>query len=76
MLWLDLDNFKTVNDSLGHAVGDLLLRQIGERLHGLVRAQDTVAKVGGDEFVIALINPGDVSGVTIASRACKTSGGP
>ena len=71
VLWLDLDNFKTVNDSLGHAVGDHLLRQIGERLHGLVRAQDTVAKVGGDEFVIALINPGDVSGVTIATERVR-----
>ncbi len=71
VLWLDLDNFKTVNDSLGHAVGDLLLRQIEERLHGLVRAQDTVAKVGGDEFVIALINPGGGSGVTIATERVR-----
>lgn len=61
VLWLDLDNFKTINDSLGHTVGDLLLKQVGERLHQHTRAQDTVAKVGGDEFIFALINPGPSS---------------
>ncbi|MFI5117148.1 MAG: putative bifunctional diguanylate cyclase/phosphodiesterase [Terriglobales bacterium] len=61
VLWLDLDNFKTINDSLGHALGNLLLKQVGERLHQHTRAQDTVAKVGGDEFVFALINPGPLS---------------
>ena len=54
VLWLDLDNFKTINDSLGHSVGNLLLKQVGERLHRHTRAQDTVAKVGGDEFIFAL----------------------
>ncbi len=61
VLWLDLDNFKTINDSLGHSMGDLLLKQVGERLHRHTRAQDTVAKVGGDEFIFALINPGPVA---------------
>jgi diguanylate cyclase (GGDEF)-like protein/PAS domain S-box-containing protein len=51
---LDLDGFKTVNDSLGHSVGDRLLFAVGERLLGAVRAGDTVARLGGDEFAILL----------------------
>jgi len=71
VLWLDLDNFKTINDSLGHSVGDSLLKQIGERLHKHARAQDTVAKVGGDEFVFALINPGNISRVTATAERIR-----
>jgi diguanylate cyclase (GGDEF)-like protein/PAS domain S-box-containing protein len=67
VLWLDLDNFKTVNDSLGHSVGDLLLKQVGERLQKYVHEQDTVAKVGGDEFIFALINPGHISRAAAAA---------
>jgi diguanylate cyclase (GGDEF)-like protein/PAS domain S-box-containing protein len=68
LLFLDLDRFKDINDSLGHSVGDLLLQEVAERLKKWAREQDTVARVGGDEFVIVLTALKDGADAAVAAE--------
>ncbi|HBL10797.1 MAG TPA: hypothetical protein DD379_05220, partial [Cyanobacteria bacterium UBA11162] len=72
VLFLDLNRFKVINDSLGHLVGDRLLCEVAIRLSACLRSQDTVARLGGDEFTILLENINDINDVfEIASRLQK-----
>jgi diguanylate cyclase (GGDEF)-like protein len=66
VVYLDLDGFKQINDTLGHGAGDILLKMVAGRLVTTVRAEDTVARLGGDEFVLALWH---VSGADYAATA-------
>ena len=68
LLFLDLDRFKDINDSLGHSVGDLFLQEVAERLKKWAREQDTVARVGGDEFVIVLTAVKDGADAALAAE--------
>jgi diguanylate cyclase (GGDEF)-like protein/PAS domain S-box-containing protein len=68
LLFLDLDRFKDINDSLGHAVGDLFLQEVAERLKRFAREQDTVARLGGDEFLIVLTHVKDTPDAAVAAE--------
>lgn len=77
VLCLDLDQFKAVNDTLGHPVGDALLQEVAERLRGCVRETDTASRLGGDEFAIILTTNVEPVGVTsLASRVIEALSAP
>jgi diguanylate cyclase (GGDEF)-like protein/PAS domain S-box-containing protein len=77
LLFIDLDHFKEVNDTLGHDMGDLLLKDAGQRLSGCVRESDTVARLGGDEFTVILGEVTAFEGVErVAEEILKRLGAP
>ncbi len=82
LMYIDLDNFKNVNDSLGHSIGDMLLTQVAQRLTEQARSGDTVFRIGGDEFVYILGNTGNTeaeairTSQTVAARVIETLARP
>jgi diguanylate cyclase (GGDEF)-like protein len=72
VLYLDLDRFKQVNDTFGHAVGDALLKSVSDRINSCVRKTDTVARIGGDEFIVVQSSADpDEEAATLAERLIK-----
>jgi diguanylate cyclase (GGDEF)-like protein/PAS domain S-box-containing protein len=73
VLFIDLDNFKNINDTLGHDVGDELLRQVSRRLSECVRLEDTIARQGGDEFIVLLDNLEDGRNASLVAQKILNS---
>ncbi len=72
LLYLDLDGFKAVNDTFGHAIGDDLLRAVAFRINEEIRASDVAARFGGDEFVLLLVQAGDESAALVSQKLIAT----
>jgi diguanylate cyclase (GGDEF)-like protein len=77
VLFIDLDGFKPINDSFGHVAGDAVLREVGRRLVSVSRDEDTVARVGGDEFLLMAVKPGhEAVAASVAQRVLQALGEP
>lgn len=77
LMFIDLDNFKIINDTLGHHVGDMLIKQVGEKLTGCIRKDTTVARLGGDEFTVILADiKGPESAEVVARRIFRCLASP
>lgn len=68
LLYIDIDNFKTINDSLGHEAGDKFIAEVAEHLTLLIRPEDTLSRLGGDEYVILVANPGEEREVVLVAE--------
>ncbi len=75
VLYIDLDGFKEVNDRWGHAVGDSVLRAVGQRLASVVRSPDVIARIGGDEFVAGIVVPDEARAMRVARRVQRAVSG-
>ncbi len=76
LLFMDLDRFKYINDSMGHSVGDRLLQAVALRIQEHVRDEDTVARIGGDEFIVLLRETGESGAAVVAKKLLETLGTP
>ena len=74
MLFIDLDNFKYINDTLGHDIGDQLLKQVAQRFQHIIRDTDTLARQGGDEFVVLLSKTARTNDAHIIAEKIKAAG--
>ena len=76
LFFLDLDHFKKINDSLGHRVGDALLQAMARRLAAMVREQDTVSRLSGDEFILVLPDTDALGAAQLAEKLLQAAAEP